>query len=88
MKNAIKSRVEYFRNRNSAPAVAGAGAAALTVSESSQAALDPAVATAFTGLAGDFGSLMTAAYPVMITIATGLAVFGLVRMMIHKGAGK
>lgn len=65
-----------------------AGLSAIGVAGSSQAALDPSVSAAFTTLSASFNDLLTAAYPVMISITVGLTIFGLVKMFIHKAAGK
>ena len=51
-------------------------------------ALDPAISTGFTTVEDNFTALLALAYPYMIMITTGLIVFGLVKMFIHKGAGK
>lgn len=68
--------------------VAGVAAGVGAVSASANAALDPAVAAAFTTLNTSFTDLITAAYPVMIAISVGLVIFGLVKMFIHKAAGR
>lgn len=51
---------------------------------SANAALDPAIQSAFNTLQSSFGELLTAAYPVMITIAVGLVIFGMVKMFIRR----
>lgn len=61
---------------------------ALTMATNAKAALDPAVAGAFTALQSSFDDLLTAAYPVMISITVALVIFGLVKMFIHKAAGR
>lgn len=53
-----------------------------------QAALDPNIATGLTSLQTDFTALMALVYPVMIAITVALVIFGLVKMFIHKAAGK
>lgn len=68
--------------------VAGITAAGAMVVESANAALDPNIATGLTSLQTDFTSLMTLVYPIMISISVALVVFGLVKMFIHKAAGK
>lgn len=55
---------------------------------SAHAALDAGIATGFTAVATDFAALLALAYPLLITITTGLVIFGMVKMFIHKAAGK
>lgn len=68
--------------------VAGVTALGAMVASSANAALDPNIATGLTSLQTDFTSLMTLVYPIMISISVALVVFGLVKMFIHKAAGK
>lgn len=66
--------------------VGGAVAGGLSVVGSANAALDPNIATGLTALQTDFNSLMALVYPVAISIAVALVIFGLVKMFIHRSA--
>lgn len=55
---------------------------------SAQAAIPLEVSTGFTAVLTDFTALLALAYPLMISIVTGLVIFGMVKMFIHKAAGK
>lgn len=68
--------------------IAASGTGLAVVSTNSHAALNAGVATGLTDLTADFNSLLTLAYPVMITITVALVIFGMVKSFIHKAAGK
>ena len=52
---------------------------------SAHAALDPAVATTFTTIQGDFTSMMGLVWPVIGVVFAALAIIGLVRAALHRG---
>lgn len=52
------------------------------------AVLDPAIVAGLGTVLTSFNELLAAVYPIMIAISVGLVVFGLVKMFIHKSAGK
>lgn len=52
------------------------------------AVLDPAIVTGLGTVQTSFNELLAAVYPIMISIAVALVVFGLVRTFIYKAAGK
>jgi hypothetical protein len=54
------------------------------IATSADAALDPAIASAFTTLQTNFTDLLAAAYPVMVVITVGLVIFGMVKMFIRR----
>lgn len=86
--SAICQRVNTSPNKTAAiSGLAGAGIVAAG-SASAVVTLDPAIATGFTTVQDNFAALLGLAYPYMVTITTGLIIFGLVKMFIHKGAGK
>lgn len=68
--------------------VAGVTAFGAMAASSANAVLDPNIALGLTSLQTDFTALMTLVYPIMISISVALVVFGLVKMFIHKAAGK
>ena len=87
MKKHLQARLDQINAHRSGVA-AGAGTGLLFLSQSSNAALNAGVADGFTALTTDFNSLLTLAYPVMITIVVALVIFGMVKGFIHKAAGK
>ena len=52
---------------------------------SAHAALDPAVATTFTTIQGDFVSMMGLVWPVIGAVFAALAIIGLVRAALNRG---
>ena len=54
-------------------------------SVSARAALDPAVATTFTTIQGDFSSMMGLVWPVIGAVFAALAIIGLVRAALQRG---
>ncbi|MBY0545153.1 MAG: hypothetical protein K2Q14_06350 [Gammaproteobacteria bacterium] len=64
----------------------GAPVGLLAAAGSANAALDGNIATGLTQLQTDFSALMALVYPVAISIAVALAIFGLVKMFIHRAA--
>lgn len=86
MKKATFLRLQAYTKNYGVRAAAGSGL--VVVSTSSNAALNAGVADGFTALTADFNSLLTLAYPVMITIVVALVIFGMVKGFIHKAAGK
>ncbi len=67
-------------------AAAGASVGLLLVGQSAHAVLDPSISPAFAGLQTDFNSLMTMVYPIAISIAVALAIFGLVMRFVGRAA--
>lgn len=59
--------------------------ALLLASVSARAALDPAVATTFTTIQGDFTSMMGLVWPVIGAVFAALAIIGLVRAALQRG---
>lgn len=68
--------------------VGGTVAGSLAVVNQANAALDAGVATGMATVQTDFTALLALAYPIMISITVSLVIFGLVKMFIHKSAGK
>lgn len=66
----------------------GSGAGLAVGATAAQAAIPLEVSTGFTAVLTDFTALLALAYPLMISIVTGLVIFGMVKMFIHKAAGK
>lgn len=60
----------------------------LAMVSSAFAALDASIATGLTSVQTDFNALLALVYPIMISITVALVIFGLVKMFIHKSAGK
>ncbi len=52
---------------------------------SAHAALDPAVATTFTTIQGDFASMMGLVWPVIGAVFAALAIIGLVKAALNRG---
>lgn len=73
--------------RNLVVAIAS-GAGLLAVGTSANAALDPAIALGLTAFQTDFNALLSLVYPIAIGVTTALVIFGLVKMFIHRSAGK
>lgn len=87
MKKELQYRLNQI-NAHRAGVSAGVGGALVVAAANSNAALNAGVATGLTDLTADFNSLLTLAYPVMITITVALVIFGMVKSFIHKAAGK
>lgn len=87
MKKALQVRLNQINAHRSGVA-AGFGAGLSVIAGSSSAALNAGVATGLTSLETDFQSLLTLAYPTMITIVVAMVIFGMVKGFIHKAAGK
>lgn len=66
----------------------GSGVGLVVGAGSAQAAIPVEVGAGFTAVLADFTALLALAYPLMIAIVTGLVIFGMVKMFIHKAAGR
>ena len=86
MLTTLWNRAKQWAHTPAAKAAALVGG--LSLAGQSHAALDPSITAAFTALQTSFAELLAAAYPVMIAITVGLVIFGMVKMFIHKAAGK
>lgn len=64
------------------------GAVLSLLGVSAHAALDAGVAAGMATVQTDFEALLALAYPIMISITVALVIFNLVKMFIHKSAGK